>query len=469
MASDDIKKQSKKKVKPDKIVKCLYCDENVELDSNKFLCKTHLLDHSNDLKCNAITSSKTQCKYNATYNGFCGHHITVPSLEEHVERTFNTSRKILLKPTNEQKNLLRKWFGVSRLCYNTAVSNLNNKTSNFSNVRDIVTKKLDHIDYCKIVPLKIKQESVNDAIKAVSNAILKYTKVKKFQKVKYKYKMAPSHSININKEAIRKLDDKTLCIYPRTLGSIKCSEKIPDLLTHCRITVKYNRYFYICIPMELELNKNEPVFKNNVVALDPGERTFNSFYSNNCVGNIGMDARSRFYKIFDNSDLLVSKQKKLKNKKKKTRGKIRRKLQNKIKHLRKKYLTLISKPTRLAKELHSKTALFLCKNFDTILIPDYSCKKLSNNLNSIVNRSNQALSHYAFRIRLFHTAKRFNRKVHLVKESYTSMTCTSCGDLNNKDSSPILTCSNCKTIMNRDLRGSRNIWLKNIVSIQELL
>lgn len=107
--------------------------------------------------------------------------------------------------------------------------------------------------------------------------------------------------------------------------------------------------------MELEIKEHKPIFQGSVVALDPGIRSFNSFYSNNFAGNIGMNTTKRFDKIYNDYDLLTSKVKKIKNKFKKTKGKQRRKLQNKIKHLRKKYLTLISKPTRLVRELHSKT------------------------------------------------------------------------------------------------------------------
>jgi len=469
MACEDTKKPLKMQVKSKKIKVCMYCNENIEIETNKFLCRLHFQMHKKDEFCNAIKTNKENCHYKASYNGFCGQHINIPKTEELDKKEFNTSRKILIQPTNEQKIILRQWFGVSRKCYNEAIFNINKKKLDFNNARDSITKRLDNLDYVKKVPLKIKQESVTDAIKAISNAIKKFGKVNKFQKVKFKSKLAPSHSIYINKDAIKKLDKYNLNIYPKTLGKIKCNEEIPDILTHCRITVKYNRYFYLCIPMELDILDINPVFKENVVALDPGVRSFNSFYSNNMIGNIGMNTELRFNKIYKDYDLLISKTKKLKNKLKKAKSKKKRSIKNKIKHLRKKYLTLISKPTRLVKELHSKTALFLCKNFDTILIPDFSSKKLAENLASRVNRSNQALSHYSFRTRLYHIAKRFKRKVHLVTEEYTSLTCTNCGDVNIKDKSEILTCEKCKLTMNRDIRGARNIWLKNIIKIQELI
>jgi putative transposase len=469
MDSEDTKKLLKKPVKVKKEIKCLNCEQSVDFETNRFFCSTHFDQHKNDEFCNAVKTNKEKCHYNSKLHGFCGQHISIPKEEDFIKIEPNTSRKILLNPTEKQRTILKQWFGVSRKTYNQAVSSLNKKRLNFSNVRDTITKNLDKIEYCKQVPLKIKQESVCDAIKAVKNAILKYNKIKKFQKIRFKSRLAPSHSIYINKDAMKKLDDHNINIYPRILGKITSKEKIPDILTHCRISVKYNRYFYLCIPQELEIKNAKPVFENEVVALDPGIRSFQSFYSNKMAGNIGINTRQRFDKIYKDYDRLISKTKKIKNKLKGKRGKERRKYNNKIKHLRKKYLTLISKPTRLVKELHYKTSLFLCKNFDTIIIPAYSSKQLTENLCPLINRSNQALSHYSFRERLYHTAKRFKRKVHTVTEEYTSMTCTNCGNVNPKNKNEILTCKNCNITMNRDLRGARNIWLKNIIEIQNLI
>jgi hypothetical protein len=122
MGSEDIKKPLKKQVK---VKKCLFCEEIVETITNKFLCATHFLEHINDEKCNAIKKNKEKCCYNSSYNGFCAHHIDIPKNEE--KKNFNTSRKILLNPTHEQKIILKQWLGISRKCYNEAVFNLNKK------------------------------------------------------------------------------------------------------------------------------------------------------------------------------------------------------------------------------------------------------------------------------------------------------------------------------------------------------
>jgi putative transposase len=457
------KKPSKKSVPKKPKKPCLYCDNDTH-ESNKFLCEEHFLEHENDPDCNV-----EKCKYKATYKGFCGHHIAVPKPEDYIKPIFNTSRKIRLEPTKEQKVLLSQWFGVARKCYNEANSLIKSKDQKLGTVRDFVMKKLGTLDYVKAVPSKIKQEAVGDLIKATSGAIGKYEKAKKsglktkFQRINYKSKGAASDSINIPLESIKAVEGGVK-IYPTILGFVKTSEPVPFIPTACRITCKYSRFYYLCVPLELVLENELPSFYDSIVAIDPGERNFSTFYSEKLEGSIGIYSRDRLYKSYKEADLIKSKMDCIKNniKKKKLKGKPKQNAKNKIKHLRKKFLSVISKPTRLVKELHYKTAKFLCKNFDTILIPEYSSKDVAPNLCPVVNRSNQGLSHYSFRQRLFHTAKRFNRKVHIVGEAFTSVTCSSCGYIGKKNSNEYLKCSNCQIETHRDKRGARNIFIKAV-------
>lgn len=463
MVLEGTKKPSKKSVSKKAKKVCLYCDNDIS-ESNRFLCEKHFLEHENDTECNS-----GKCSYKATYKGFCGHHIATPKPEDFVKQEFNTSRKIRIEPTKEQKVLLSRWFGVARKCYNEANSLIKSKDQELGTVRDFVMKKLGTLDYVKAVPLKIRQEAVGDLIKATSNAIKKWKKAKeknikiKQQRISYKSKGAPSDSINIPLTGIKAVEGGVK-IYTTTLGFVKTSEPVPFIPAACRISCKYSRFYYLCIPQELVLENELPAFNDSIVAIDPGERNFSTFYSENLEGSIGIHSRDRLYKSYKEADLVKSKMDKIKNniKKKKLKGKSKQNAKNKVKHLRKKFLSVISKPTRLVKELHYKTAKFLCKNFDTILIPEYSSKDMATNLCPIVNRSNQGLSHYSFRQRLFHTAKRFNRKVHIVGEAYTSLTCTNCGHIGNKSSNEYLKCNNCNIEIHRDKRGARNIFIKAV-------
>jgi transposase len=161
------------------------------------------------------------------------------------------------------------------------------------------------------------------------------------------------------------------------------------------------------------------------------------------------------------SDKIKSKLDKLKTKKRSLHGVLRRKIKMKIKNLTRQFNSVITKPTRITEDLHYKTSLFLVKNFETILIPEFSSKEVAKKLYSSVNRNNYALSHYKFRKRLIDKAKQWNRTLHIVPEGYTSVTCTVCGDVNERNKSKILKCRRCNVTMDRDLRGARNIFIKS--------
>ena len=61
-----------------------------------------------------------------------------------------------------------------------------------------ITKKFDSIEYCKKVPLKIKQGALEDLIKATNNCYKKWKKTNKPHRCKFKNKHAPSQSIYMN-------------------------------------------------------------------------------------------------------------------------------------------------------------------------------------------------------------------------------------------------------------------------------
>ena len=48
-------------------------------------------------------------------------------------------------------------------------------------------------------------------------------------------------------------------------------------------------------------------------------------------------------------------------------------------------------------------------------------------------------------------------------QEYTSKTCTNCGDINDVKGNEIYKCFNCGIEIDRDINGSRNIFIKNIV------
>lgn len=231
------------------------------------------------------------------------------------------------------------------------------------------------------------------------------------------------------------------------------------------MVLKHNKYLYISIPLERP-SKASPIYNAEIVALDPGERGFVTMYNPYINGVIGAATRERFLKVMKEGDKIRAKMDKLKTKLK-TNDCNRRAVKQKLRQLKRKWLSAVTKPTRLARELHNKTALFLCKNFQTIVVPEYRTSELSE-LPAVVNRANRALSHYTFRQRLIHKASQYGRQVHLIPESYTTVTCTKCGFVNEKTKDEYLVCKQCKLKSHRDVSGSRNLYIKSRVVINEI-
>ena len=453
-------------VKKTKIKPCLKCDKAVDSSLNRFLCTFHFNEDIHSIKCRAINTNKKECSYKSSKNGFCGHHTLVESKED--EKEYKHSRKIRINTTPEQLKVYKNVFGVARKMYNDGLTELKKKVVKLSDIRDVITKRSDKIEYCKAIPLKIRQGALEDLVKAKNNCYKKFKKTQQFQKCKYRKKHATSQSIYMNHDAIKKVDDHSFYFYKQGLTKffknpeealLRVSEKLPVIPTHCRLILKHYKYLYISIPLEMPINEIKPTYES-MVSLDPGERTFQTFYSPELAGSIGNNTRPRYLKIFTEGDKIRAKMDKLKTRLKRGITDDKRKLKKAIRLLRKKFLSVITKPTRITKELHDKTALFLCKNFKIIAIPEYSSKETSKKLPKVINRCNQALSHYTFRERLIHKVKQWRRIMHIVPECYTSITCTRCGYLNEPSQDAILTCSKCKLELNRDYRASRNIKLK---------
>ena len=132
----------------------------------------------------------------------------------------------------------------------------------------------------------------------------------------------------------------------------------------------------------------------------------------------------------------------------------------------------------LVKELHRKTALWLCKNYETIVIPDMGTvnmvKKQDRRIGSKTARSLLTWCHGAFREWLKNKAGQFVNAqnesplvISGVDESYTSKTCGHCGFDNPKTGSKQFVCRRCNFQCDRDVAGARNIGIRWLGSIMQ--
>jgi putative transposase len=137
-------------------------------------------------------------------------------------------------------------------------------------------------------------------------------------------------------------------------------------------------------------------------------------------------------------------------------------------NIRKRQFLLRTKIKNVVSDLHWKTANFLCRNFETIIIPRFGCKKMSNkncSLSSKISRKMLLLSHGAFLEKLKFKCNEYKRKLIITREDYTSKTCTNCGERKEDlGGNKMFNCSNCKIKIDRDYNGARNILLKTLSS-----
>jgi putative transposase len=126
----------------------------------------------------------------------------------------------------------------------------------------------------------------------------------------------------------------------------------------------------------------------------------------------------------------------------------------------------------LTSELHHKLALWLCQNYETVLLPAFSPKSVSAERSSsgkprrLGRKSVRRLTHlspYTFRQFILHKAREHGTEVVVCDEAYTSKTCTVCGRLNAKlGGSKHFVCpaKGCGAEYDRDAGAARNVLLR---------
>lgn len=186
-----------------------------------------------------------------------------------------------------------------------------------------------------------------------------------------------------------------------------------------------------------------------MIFIDPGVKTFVTGYdpSGRIIvwgeRDIGVIARLLHYKC-------------------KLQGKIKKEKRYKKRlTMKKAFLRIGERIYNLVDELHKKLTKWLLENYQYIFIPRlnfHKCKKL----NSKSKAKMASYRHCSFLDRLINKSREYVKSYILeVNESYTSKTCSKCGNqhenLKNKD---IYECKKCKIKIGRDINASKNMMLR---------
>jgi len=324
----------------------------------------------------------------------------------------------------------------------------------------IITKEQDltpDIAWQKEVPYDTRQFAIDQCIAAYESnfALIKNGHIKNFD-VHFKKKKSINQIFQVNKRAID--FDKLIIFKSKTKKSFRVRKRDLEKIkngTDCNVTIlktKPNKW-YMCLPRI----KEPPVYEQAAyksVFLDPGERTFMTFYSPDGVaGKLGDEFSKEFISpILDKID-------KFESLRSKAKGQTRYNMKRRLYKLR-------DKAKNIVNDLHWKTCNYLCKNFDTIFLPNFKVSEMVEKskkrvISKKTTRKLLSLSHCDFRKKLKYYATTKHRNVLIVNEAYTTVTCGACGNYKKVGSAKIYKCK-CGYEMDRDYHGARNICIRCI-------
>jgi len=416
------------------------------------------------------------------------------------------SRKILLRPTSEQKEIIQQWMRITRFVYNITcryVKKNKIKSPNFKKLKAILLNKEKNPDSSKYAwlfdkklkkcPRDAKDSAIQEFVSAVhsSKEMLKEKQKKSKKEINLNPKMKErSQNDKFQRIIIPKsggnpsvkwtYDEKSegngFKVWPNFIGNIKVKQKrelrrlteiIPSKSSDYSSVLKYEspgKYYMIIIYKTKIQQKNN---NQKIIALDPGVRTFQTGFDNNGdFREFGKKDVSRLFKETLACDKLQSQIDTSKATKKHS-SKEKKNLKNKRKRLKKKYKHHQNRVRGLKESFHKSLASQLCQDYDHILISKFPVsgmiKKHERKIKCETVRKMLNWSHYSFRKRLIDHSEKIGNRVHEVSEHYTSCTCGNCGLINwNLNGNETFYCEQCKFNVPRDYNGSRNIFLMNV-------
>ncbi len=197
----------------------------------------------------------------------------------------------------------------------------------------------------------------------------------------------------------------------------------------------------------------------NVVSIDPGQRTFLTWYAPKYgMGKIGNMDSNKLIKICLNMDRLCSLQTKVSCRKRQKLGKVIARLRRRFENLR--------------LDAHTKICSWLTKTFDTIVIPPFNAHLMSKRGERVIRsktvRGLMNWAHGMFRQRLRTMCLSRGKTYVEQNEAYTSKTCSNCGWIHDKlGGREWFVCQNesddKRTYIDRDVNGARGILLRALL------
>lgn len=373
------------------------------------------------------------------------------------------ARRIRIHPTKEQREILKRWFGAVRFCYNLLVAanrNVGKGGVNLASLRKTVKDAHEEHVWLNDVPGEVKDVAVRDMDKARKAHFAKLAKKKQKDPgarhdavFKFRSKKDRQESFEVRGRDMTRERGSFAFIH---LSKIKGSETIPsEVDTAVRFMRNRLGHYYLIVPVQVtKRDENQtPRTAESIVSLDPGVRTFQTTYDvSGLTTEWGKGDMSHIFLLCRRAD--------------KIQGSLHEKKGTKRRGAKRMWLRMLEKIKHKVKEIHCKLAVWLCENYKVILIPKFESsrmvKRAERKINTMTARNMLTWSHYRFRELLKTKAELYPWvKVIECDEPYTSKTCGCCGELNNKlGGAKIFKCNRCDYVADRDINGARNILLR---------
>lgn len=426
------------------------------------------------------------------------------------------SRKIRVYPTENQKQVFETCFRATRFIWNSTVQHIEANPKDaflkFEDLRDRVMLNNKQL----ILPenekfswlIKVPYDTRQLVIKQISsNYKSNFTSLKKghikFFKMGFKSKKNPNQVFYVNKKT---LNLENLTLFPDLFWDrykerceaqgtkhMKKTDFKANVLDRMKVRSRVNRWiqrhltvegnfvvrreknkYYLCLNYTRTAEPVESTVPYQMVALDPGVRTFQTFYSGDGIaGKIGDSLHDTLLDIGLKVDKLQSILSTGVVNRDKHRGETKSRQYKRRKrrryNLRKRCFKLRAKMKNIVRDLHWKTCHYLCTNFQRILLPSYETSRMAakgipdraRRINSKAVRMMLSLSPYEFKQRLEYMAKLRGNTLDIVNEAYTTKTCSSCGKMKEMGGNKVYKCSHCGMVLDRDYNAAKNIYLKD--------
>jgi len=207
-------------------------------------------------------------------------------------------------------------------------------------------------------------------------------------------------------------------------------------------------------PMVLGGESQTPKTSERSLSGDPGLRTFLTCYTpDGYIYHIGLNDIQALYRLFYYKNRL--------------QGKISKSTGRHKRKMKQAFIRLSERIHNLVDDFHKKTAIWLLRNFTTIIIPKLNVNSFNKKKTTRMTRNKMRLWRHCSFIELLKNKQRAYRESRLIipTEEYTSKTCSNCGCLHpTLGTNKTFVCPNkeCHRIFDRDVNASKNILLKTM-------